>query len=69
MNKWETISDINIEELDLVEQEQLLLKAKELLRELNDTYPNFPYKVYYDGSELLRQAAGWVDDELIHNGL
>ena len=58
------IYQIDLESLDLVEQEQLFLKAKELLRIKHDIDPDFPYDVYYNGSELLRKAANYVDSEI-----
>ena len=60
------IWQIDIENLDLIEEEQLFLKAKELLRIKHDRDPKFPYEVYFNGSEILRKAANYCDGE-IHN--
>ena len=59
------IFKIDLESLDLIEQEQLFLKAKELLRIVNDREPEFKYDVYYQGSEMLKKAADFINC-LIH---
>lgn len=58
------IWQIDPENLDLVEQEQLFLKTKELLRIKHDSNPDFPYDVYFEGSEMLRKAANFIDSEI-----
>lgn len=60
-----------IEDFDRVDNVQRLLilqNAKELLAYLWDE-TNLPYEVYFQGSEVLRKAMNYVDDQLIHGGV
>jgi len=56
----------DFDNMDLCVMEQKILEVKEMLAYLNDNYEDFPYNVYFDGSTLLKTAAAFVDDVLIH---
>lgn len=60
-----------IEDFDKIDNVQKLLilqNAKELSAYLWDE-EDLPYEVYFQGSEMLRKAMGYVDDQLIHGGV
>ncbi len=42
-----------------------LLEAKEIVRELVDEYDLFPYDLYYETTENLKECAAWVDKNLL----
>lgn len=47
----------------------ILQNTKDLLTFLHDEYEKFPYAAYFDGTEKIREAMAFVDDELIHQGI
>ena len=59
----ERIADFD--QLDEIQKYMVLQNAKELLAYLNDTYKDFPYESYINGSESLRDAMAFVDS-VIH---
>lgn len=58
----------DMDELDNVQKYMILQNAKNLLKFLYESEKNFPYDVYFEGSEKLRKAMSFIDDELIHRG-
>lgn len=58
----------NMDELDNVQKYMVLQNAKDLLKYLHETEEDFPHEVYFEGSEKLKKAMSFVDDELIHRG-
>ena len=42
-----------------------LLEAKEIVRELCEEFDLFPYDLYYETTENLKQCAAWVDENLL----
>lgn len=56
----------NFEILDNAQMYCILQNAKDLLTFLHDEYDEFPYAAYFDGTEKIREAMAFVDDELIH---
>lgn len=58
----------DMDELDNVQKLMVLQNAKDLLKYLHEAEENFPYDVYFEGTEKLKKAMAFVDDELIHGG-
>ena len=56
----------NFEMLDNAQMYCILQNTKDLLTFLHDEYEDFPYAAYFDGTEKIREAMAFVDDELIH---
>lgn len=42
-----------------------ILEVKEIIRELVEEYDLFPYDLYYDTTEYLKECAAWLDDNII----
>lgn len=42
-----------------------ILEVKELIRELCEEYDLFPYDLFYDTTEYLKECAAWVDKNLL----
>ena len=60
---------VDFKRTDNVQKYMILQSAKELLRFLQEEHEDFPYDVYFSGSEALGKAMTYVDDELIHHGI
>lgn len=56
----------NFEKLDNTQIYLILQNAKDLLTFLHDEYDEFPYSAYFDGTEKIREAMTFIDDNLIH---
>lgn len=56
----------DFETLDNAQIYLILQNAKDLLTFLHDEYDEFPYAAYFDGTEKIREAMAFVDNELIH---
>ena len=47
------------------EKYKKILEVKEIIRELCEEYDLFPYDLFYDTTEYLKECAAWVDDNII----
>lgn len=56
----------DFEKLDNTQIYLTLQNAKDLLTFLHDEYDEFPYSAYFDGTEKIREAMTFIDDNLIH---
>lgn len=59
----------NFEIMSNREKISALETAKDLLKYLNDMYEDFPYLAYFEGTERLREAITFLDDETIRQEL
>jgi len=55
----------DFDKLDNIQKYVLLQNAKGLLKYLNDEYDEFPYDVYFSGTDALTKSMAFVDS-VIH---
>ena len=48
-----------------IDRYKKLLEAKEIVRELVEEFDLFPYDLYYETTENLKECAAWLDDNII----